>query len=68
MLHWLITMSMILQHVLTTKMFSTPPKPLFLLSYDGGLAQVFVEVLSSILLYSQPINARVLAFVDVEAK
>ena len=56
------------QRVLTTDMFSTPTKPYILPSYDGGLAKVFAEVLSPILLRSQSRNARVLAFVDVEAK
>ena len=48
--------------------FSTPLKPFIVPSYARGLAQFFAEALSPVLLCSQSMNARALAFVDVEAK
>ena len=56
------------EHVLTIVMFSTPTKLFIMPLYAGGLAQFFVEVPSLVLLCSQPINARILAFFNVEAK
>ena len=49
-------------------MFSTPLKPFYLPSYVGGLAHVFAEAPSSVLVCTQRYNSRVLDFLDVEAR
>ena len=51
-----------------TKMFSTPPKPIYLPSYAGGLAHVFAEAPSSVPVCTRRYNSRILDFVDVEAR
>ena len=55
-------------HILNTEMFSSPPKPFDLLSYAGGLAQVFAEAPSPIPVCTRRDNSRVLDFVDVEPR
>ena len=50
------------------KMFSTPPKPFYLPSYARGLIQVLAEAPSLVPFHDQPFNARVLTFVNFEAK
>ena len=47
---------------------SHPSKPFILPPYAGGLAQLFAEAPSPVPLRSQLMNAKVLAFVDVEAE
>ena len=49
-------------------MFSTPSKPLYLPSYARGLAHIFAEVPSPVPICTRCYNARVLDFVDVEAR
>ena len=50
------------------EMFSTLPKPFYLPSYVGGLAQVFAKVPSPIPVCTQRYNSRILDFVDVKAR
>ena len=45
-----------------------PSKSFYLPLYAGGLAQVFVEAPSPLLLCNRPCNSGVLAFLGVEAK
>ena len=54
--------------ILNAEMFSSPPKPFDLLSYAGGLAHVFAEAPSPVLVCTQHYNSRVLDFVDVEPR
>ena len=53
--------------ILNAEMFSSPPKPFDLPSYAGGLAHVFVEAPSPVLVRTRRYNSKVLDFVDVEA-
>ena len=54
--------------ILNAEMFSSPPKPFNLPSYAGGLAHVFAEAPSRVLVCTRHYNSRVLDFVDVEAR
>ena len=54
--------------ILNAEMFSTPPKRFYLPSYVGGLAHVFAEAPSLVLVRTQRYNSRVLDFVDVKAR
>ena len=55
-------------HIFNAEMFSSPPKPFYLPSYAGGLAEVFAEAPSPILVHTRCYNSRVLDFVNVEAR
>ena len=54
--------------ILNAEMFSSPLKPFDLPSYAGGLAHVFAEAPSPVLVRTRRYNSRVLDFVDVEAR
>ena len=54
-------------HILNAEMFSSPPQPIDLPSYAGGLVHVFAEAPSPVPVRTQRYNSRVLDFVDVEA-
>ena len=55
-------------HIFNSKMFSTPPKSFYLLSYTGGLCQDFAEAPSPVPVCIQRYNSRVLDFVKIEAR
>ena len=55
-------------HILNAEMFSTPPKPFYLLFYARGLTHVFAEAPSPVPIHTQRYNSKVLDFVNVEAK
>ena len=54
--------------ILNTEMLSSPSKLFDLPSYAGGLAHVFAEAPSLVLVRTRHYNSRVLDFVDVEAR
>ena len=54
--------------ILNMETFSSPLKPFDLPSYTGGLAHVFAEAPSPVLVRTRRYNSRVLDFVDVEAR
>ena len=54
--------------MLTSKMFTTPPKSFHLSPYASKLAKVFAKAPSPILHHNCRYNSRILDFVDVEAR